>query len=371
MSSSDSEFNEFIEMEISDTSSQESVLNSGIDSETSSVSDNVSENESPILCSENEESIIIEDTFDIETRFDEGNESLNTFQIMLEEMFSKLYLTGTTRETMNHVAKKMINLFELVEDVIISKVNKPDEKSLIEFHFTEFKDLLFEKSTAYRRKKDEKENEFFVEPVPVAFGTTLIKQRKKNKQIMVQKALELYKVPVEKTLDALLHSNLFKNTILNKNHECVPGHYKSVCCGSVFQNCSLNDITNPNTPILIQLYYDAVNLGDSNKQNANKYKIGAFYFRVLNLPSNLQSLHKNIHLVAVFNENDLKKSENGFNSVLKLVVDEFQHLEEKGLNVKIMDEVLTLPVGVCSVAADNLGCRQMAGLFFFFVFGIS
>lgn len=68
---------------------------------------------------------------------------------------------------------------------------------------------------------------------------------------------------------------------------------------------------------MIQIYNDAVNLGDALKQNCNKFKIGAFYFRILNLPPQLQSLLQNMHLMALYNENDIKETDESLNNFPK------------------------------------------------------
>lgn len=178
---------------------------------------------------------------------------------------------------------------------------------------------------------------------------------------MLEKPLILYTVPVRNTLRALFNCERFAKVFFDSTmtHHCIPGIYENVCCGSEYEKTNMRD----EVVVMIQLYYDGFNLGDALKQNMNKFKIGAFYFRILNLPSELQSLQKNIHLCGLFNENDI--NENGLNCVLKHIVDMFEDLEENGLELEIKSEanVTRFRVAVCSGAFDNLACHEMLGNF--------
>lgn len=115
---------------------------------------------------------------------------------------------------------------------------------------------------------------------------------------------------------------------------------------------------------MIQFYFDSVNVGDCLKQNANKYKIGMAYFRILNLPLELQSMNKNIHLLGVFNESDLKGSNQSYNLVMNHFVNMVQELEIDGVTVSSnLNQEVLLFGSIASTAFDNLACHQIVGNF--------
>lgn len=273
-------------------------------------------------------------------------------------MFLHLITTNTTRDNINKIAISVKKMIDSIELLVTSKVTE-EVSGEISCVFDNLREVINPFSSEYKRKKRIKENPFYVEPVAISFGTSTKTVRRKHKSILMEKPLVLYKVPVRKTLEALFKCQNFEKVFFENtlNHHCVQGQYTNVCCGSEFQTHNLRN----KTVVMIQLYYDGVNLGDALKQNKNKLKIGAFYFRILNLPPELQSLHMNIHLCGLFNENDIKGLDDGFNKVLKHIVDMFEELENDGLEINIMDEVTRIETAVCSGAFDNLACHQIVG----------
>lgn len=277
----------------------------------------------------------------------------------IENMFSELIASNVTIKNMDKIAQSFKELLQMIEILVISKAGVDNTFEKISDLFSDLKDQITPFTTEYRRKKELKKNPFYVEPEAISFGSVTKVVRRKHRQCIITKPLILYKVPVRKTIEALFKNEQFKIEFSKSQlHVCQPGIYKNVCCGRVYENTPLR---NKNI-IKIQLYNDAVNVGDALKQNANQYKIGAFYFRILNLPAELQTLQKNIHLCGLYNENDLKQTPNGLNTVLKYIVDMFVELEELGLAVEIVENVVQeLEPAVCSTAADNLAIHQIFG----------
>lgn len=80
----------------------------------------------------------------------------------------------------------------------------------------------------------------------------------------MDKPIFMYTVPVSKTLHALFESKCFRDAFFANDHVCEPGVWKNVCCGSLYRLGELRG-----TVVIIQLYYDGVNLVDGLKQSAN------------------------------------------------------------------------------------------------------
>lgn len=273
-------------------------------------------------------------------------------------MFTELIVSNVTIKNMDNVAKSIKNILKMIEVLVISKVGVDETMGAISLLFSDLQDHLLPFTTEYRRKKELQNNPFYVEPIAVSFGSVSKVVRRKNRQMIITEPLVLYKVPVRKTVEALFKNKAFKTEFCKSQlHVCRPGKYSNVCCGKTYENTPLRN----KKVIKIQLYNDAVNVGDALKQNATLYKIGAFYYRILNLPLELQTLQKNIHLCGIYNENDLKETPNGLNDVLKHIIDMFVELEELGFEVEIENVVQLLEPAVCSTAADNLALHQMFG----------
>lgn len=301
---------------------------------------------------------VVEDEEDEDGSIDfESDDVMKAFSTILEDFFINLLTSGATRDALNQTYSSLINLFNCIEILVTSKLTEENVGN-IGFVFSSFKSVLQKFSTDYKRKKVAKANSFYVDPVAINFGTVTKNVRKSNRTYILQKPLLLYIIPVDKTLKVLFQSECFRKEYFNVNHTCTPGIFKGVCCGSVYQSGPLRR----KKPLVIQLYNDTVNLADPCKQNCIMYRVGAIYYRVLNISPEFQSLDKNMHLCALYNENDVKEANDGLNSIIKIVISMFKELEEKGIEVEVMGEVTKLEVAVCSCAADNLGCHQLLGM---------
>lgn len=287
------------------------------------------------------------------------NELMDIFANTIENMFLQLVVTDATRDNINKVASSIKVMINTIEALVTSKTTEECDGEIL-FLFSNLKEIVEPFSTDYKRKQQIQEHPAYVKPVPVCFGTIKKPVRYKNKQIELVKPLILYTIPVRETLKTLFNNHSFGRLFFEStmNHHCSTGIYSNVCCGSEFEKSGLRN----KTVLVIQLYYDGVNLGDALKQNCNTYKIGAFYFRILNLPPEMQSLDRNIYLCGLFNENDLKDKKEGLNAVLKYIIDMFSDLEINGLEVETDDgEKVLIEIAVLSLACDNLACHQLVG----------
>lgn len=275
------------------------------------------------------------------------------FASVVENLFSEMFVKGVTRDMLDLLQKTLVEMVMVIKTAVVNDKTDKNEEARMNFYFSVFQEVLKHHSTAYKRKREMKTNPFFIEPVAAAFGSQLVNKTKNCKSVVVNEQVCLYKVPIKKTVEALFKSKAFKEAFFNQRHQCKPGIYSNFCCGSKFQQSGK---TTRNT-IVIQIYYDGVNLGDPLKSKCNKFRIGTVYFRVLNLPPHLQSLHQNIHLVALFNENDVKKTDNKYNSIWKLLAEEIKDAE----NAQFQIDGQQISIAVMQATADNLGFHQLSG----------
>ena len=81
--------------------------------------------------------------------------------------------------------------------------------------------------------------------------------------------------------------------------------YEDFCDESYFKSHPLFSKTQ--TSLLIQLYYDDFETANPLGSKRGVHKVGALYFVLRNLPPKLNSVLMNIHLVALFHTEDVKK----------------------------------------------------------------
>jgi hypothetical protein len=111
---------------------------------------------------------------------------------------------------------------------------------------------------------------------------------------------------------------------------------------------------NPNT-IRILFYFDEIEVKNPLGSAAGVYKVGQFYFSILNLTRKHNSSLKNIFCIAsAFNE-DLKTY--GFNRILEPIITDLKFLEKNGITIK--NE--TFFASIFQVDAD-LGLHQIFGI---------
>lgn len=87
------------------------------------------------------------------------------------------------------------------------------------------------------------------------------------------------------------------------------------------------------------------------------HKIGALYFVLRNLPPKFNSALMNIHLVALFHTEDLKKY--GFDPILEPLINDIKTLEICGTDLPFSAEKVYGTI--CQVTGDNLGMHTILG----------
>lgn len=207
-------------------------------------------------------------------------------------LFQQLQISGLSRDKVNMVNKSLINLFELT----MSIVGQQDaERNNLNAYFRVLIDIIKSQSTDYKRENTSTHSDFYVEAIPVVYGSKFVQVRRNNRPVHINKPLVMYVVPIKSTIQALFRSPIFRESYFN-GHQCEEGVIKNFCCASASSTGSFSAIRQKN-PLRIQLYCDTMNLCDALKQNANDHKMGAVYFRILNLHPLVLSQLRNIHLL--------------------------------------------------------------------------
>lgn len=128
-------------------------------------------------------------------------------------------------------------------------------------------------------------------------------------------------VPILGNLESIFTNQELCNSFQQvKLHE--DGIFRDINDGSYFRNHSL--FANQEHALQIQLYYDDFETANPLGSKKGIHKLGCFYFILRNLPAKLNSVLMNIHLVALFHSEDLKKY--GFGPILQPLVQDLKVL---------------------------------------------
>ena len=106
----------------------------------------------------------------------------------------------------------------------------------------------------------------------------------------------------------------------------------------------------------ILFYFDEIEVKDPLGDASGVYKLGQFYFTILNLTRKCNSNLKNIFLVASAFCDDIKKY--GMDRILEPIVREFKVLETEGILINSQNYFAS----IAQVTADNLGLHQLFGI---------
>lgn len=109
----------------------------------------------------------------------------------------------------------------------------------------------------------------------------------------------------------------------------------------------------------MQLYLDE--LGTTNPlraSSAKTYKIMACYFRILNLPPDMQAYLK--HIFCLFISQSVHILDN-FQANLYHLLHDLRKLEETGLKIAYRGREQTMKVVILNCSGDNLGIHQFIG----------
>ncbi|KAG7459332.1 hypothetical protein MATL_G00209530 [Megalops atlanticus] len=162
-------------------------------------------------------------------------------------------------------------------------------------------------------------------------------------------------VPILRTLESMFTNQELSNCFQQvKLHE--DGIFKDINDGLYFRNHTL--FSQQEHVLQIQLYYDDFETANPLGSKKGIHKPGCIYFILRNLPTKLNSVSMNIHLVALFHSEDLKKY--GFDPILQPLVNDLKVLETQGIQVPFSDTPFR--GSAIQVTGDNLAIHGLFGM---------
>jgi len=105
------------------------------------------------------------------------------------------------------------------------------------------------------------------------------------------------------------------------------------------------------------VYYDEFETANPLGSKRGIHKVGALYFVLRNLPPKFNSRLMNIHLIALFHAQDVKKY--GFDPILEPLIRDIKILESDGIELPVSTSKVYGTI--CQVIGDNLGMHSILG----------
>ncbi|KAK0153147.1 hypothetical protein N1851_005164 [Merluccius polli] len=213
------------------------------------------------------------------------------------------------------------------------------------------------KTLESKRKKHLEEKWKIVEPVEYIFGVRFDTRKDRTtgtyRQVPVNDKF-MY-VPIMGSLSSMFrNSELCDSFQKTKPHQ--EGFYRDVNDGSYFRNHIL--FSQQENALQIQLYYDDFETANPLGSKKGVHKLGCIYFILRNLSPKLNSVLMNMHLVALFHSEDLKKY--GFDPIIKPLLNDLKILEAEGMQVPF--QPTPLKGSVFQVTGDNLAIHGLFGV---------
>jgi hypothetical protein len=209
-----------------------------------------------------------------------------------------------------------------------------------------FKEAFNFINSSYKQNKLIESNELYVKSKPVALGLRNETKITHNKRRVVFKRETFEYVSIVGTLTSLLKQSEICNEISQFKNDL---SFEPSLYGHT-------EFWQKKNTLRLLLYYDEIEVRNPLGDVANIYKLGMFYFSILNLTRKHNSRLNNIWVVATSYAGDLKKY--GINRVLDRIMIDIKQLETTG--IKVNNE--TYFASIAQVSGDNLGIHQMFGL---------
>lgn len=217
-------------------------------------------------------------------------------------------------------------------------------------------------ASRYLREKHMKQQTMYVAPIEKSIGMKWKRKKDINSDLPDYKIVSttFQYVPIEKTLQSLFLQDDFAKTYFehNENHKCIPGTLKSFCCGTTYQNFQIYRGKNV---VEIILSVDDFEVCAALKSKTKKHKQCGVYFQVNNFPDEFKSQLNQIFLVALCKTEDLKYTDECFDSIGDLIRNELKNLETVGFTITHNDKHVQMKAALAIISSDNLGGNGVFG----------
>lgn len=139
------------------------------------------------------------------------------------------------------------------------------------------------------------------------------------------------------------------------SHTCSNGNFGNFCCTDNYKNNELFQ-SNKNC-VQIQISADDFEICNPLGSKANLHKGCGVYFSIRNMPFLHLSKLKNVHLLSLFNPDDIRTKQTDMNNIWQPILRDLKYLETVGINVRGENIKGTLT----HLSMDNLGANQYLG----------
>ena len=197
-----------------------------------------------------------------------------------------------------------------------------------------------------------------ISPKEIKLGKRRAWKSLKNGKRRIMKHREcFYYVSLLASLEVLLNNQIILDMVAEPRNE---DQQSSLLCdfndGSIMNNHELFS-TDPHS-LKIILYYDDLEI--TNQQTKRKHKLAMFYFQLGNLYSEYRSKLKSINLLAIVENEYLKKY--GMDAILKPFIDELKILGgDMGYDFQLQNGIVRLRGALFAVIADTPASQLLGG----------
>ncbi|CAI5668325.1 unnamed protein product [Oreochromis niloticus] len=276
-------------------------------------------------------------------------------------IIGKLQGSGMVNSVVSSVVNDLedlaTGLHAQVKHDILAHFSKDDPvRATLNESFENYENPLISFNTETKRMAYFREKWGIVEPVEIMLGVRFDTRRNKltgtYDQVPVKETF-IY-IPILETIKFMCR-NAEICQLLREPHLSKTNTFEDFCDGSYYKTHPL--FSKDQSSLQIQLYYDDFETANPLGSKRTVHKAGALYFVLRNLPPKFNSALMNIHLVALFHTEDMKKY--GFDPILQPLINDIKILECFGLDLPFSSEKVYGTI--CQITGDNLGMHTILG----------
>ena len=249
--------------------------------------------------------------------------------------------------TFNQLIEEIVEKIEKIANETFKKDKESEEAKEFSAKINNFRNPFDFIKSKYRQQKELNKTGMMVHPQSIYLDKRLDTVLKNNESIQVYKDITFEYVSIRETVQKLIENKNIKQAIDESSMlvDKFPKEY--------FKN---HELFKEKRNLKILLYYDGLQMTNALGDTDGVYKAGMFYFAIENLTRRHNSCLKNIFLVAILFDQDIKSY--GFEKVSSLIMNDICFLETKGIEI---DGDL-YRASIAQFVADNLGIHEVFNL---------
>lgn len=195
-----------------------------------------------------------------------------------------------------------------------------------------------------------------IDPVEYVLGTRFATRRNRTTETFAQTIVKdkFVYIPILETLQTIYKHPNITDMMARDSHQR-PNCLYDIHDGEFFKNHAL--FSKQRHAVQIQHFFDEFECSNPLGSKRGIHKLGAIYFTLRNISPKYNSNLLNIHLVTLFQAQDIKTY--GFDKILEPLVQDISTLETKGIQIPLFDH--TVYGTIVQVTGDNLGVHSLFG----------